>query len=308
MSAPVIRLFTFAAFAFGGASAVSSAATVTGLFGNSLFTFDSATPGVFANTVGVTGLTAGDSLVAIDYRPVDGKLVGFGYNASSGTARVYTLDTGTGLATSINANTLSIGVGLSVVTADFNPTANALRVVTGGFPNNNFRIGTAATGALATDTALSSSDPNLDFPSAIVATAYSRNVAGGGPNGRTTLFEIDGVNNSLVIQGSMDFFAGGGGDSPNNGNLTEVIGLTGINGGDIEDLDIFSTSGNDVGTAFVTDGLSFFGLDLTTGVATSNGMLQSAITDFAVIPEPSGVLLFGVASMGALFGRRRRGV
>ena len=61
---------------------------------NSLVTFDSATPGTILSNIAVSGLTAGDSLVGIDYRPLDGQFVGLGYNSGTGAARVYSINGG----------------------------------------------------------------------------------------------------------------------------------------------------------------------------------------------------------------------
>lgn len=294
------RLMLCSATLFLAGAGFSHGITVTGLSGGNLVTFDSATPGSFTNSVGVNGLTSGDTLVAIDYRPADGRLIGLGYNSTAGTARVYTLDTSTGLATSINTNPLSIGANLSVVTADFNPTANAIRVVTSAGTGNNLRITMGGAGVLAMDTDL---NPG---PASILATAYSYNVAGGGAgNGRTTLYEINGGN--LVTQGSVDFSASGGGTSPNSGTLTTVAALSGFTGTAV-DLDIYSDSAASPGTAYLSNGTSFYTLNLSTGAATSLGTLQSGITDFAVIPEPSSTMLIGAAFSGLALmrGNRRR--
>lgn len=141
-------------------------------------------------------------------------------------------------------------------------------------------------------------------PASIFATAYSYNVAGGGASGRTTLYESNG--NNLVTQGSVDFFMGSG-TSPNSGTLTTVAALSGFTGTAV-DLDIYSDSAASPGTAYLSNGTSFYTLNLSTGAATSLGTLQSGITDFAVIPEPSATMLIGVAFSGLvlMLGNRRR--
>lgn len=124
------------------------------------------------NAVTLSGITGGDAVVGIDYRPIDGLLIGPGYNSATGTARVYSI-TAAGVATSINGNTLTLGTGLARVTADFNPFANAIRIGTGG------------TGALVT------ADGDLNpANTGIRATAYSCNNAGGGTSGATTLMKL----------------------------------------------------------------------------------------------------------------------
>lgn len=281
-------------------AAIMSALTST----NSLVTFNSAAPGAILNTVSVTGLTLGDSLVAIDYRPIDGQLVGFGYNSGTGTARVYSINA-LGVAASINTNTLDLGTALNRITADFNPTPNALRVVTSAADRNNLRISSGGTGALAVDSNLN------PVPSGVIqATAYSRNNAGGGTSGATTLYAINGTTNQLVTQGSIDFFTGSG-VSPNTGNLTNLAALTGVTGSSIVGFDILNgpgTATSSPGLAFVATNTTLFSLDLSTGAATSLGTIGSGlvIVDIAAVPEPSSLAFASLAIAGLVVGFRRR--
>ena len=144
---PLLTAIAVALGLGGNASAVPiTALTNTG----TLVTFDSATPGTILNTVTLSGITGGDAVVGIDYRPADGVLIGLGYNTATGTARVYSI-TAAGLATSINANTLTLGTGLARVTADFNPTVNAIRVVSSAATTNDLRITTGGTGVQANE-------------------------------------------------------------------------------------------------------------------------------------------------------------
>ncbi len=59
-----------------------------------LVSFNRATPGTSVGSIAVSGLTSGDTLVGIDYRPADGLL----YALSNG-GRIYTVDPSTGVAT-----------------------------------------------------------------------------------------------------------------------------------------------------------------------------------------------------------------
>ena len=298
-----IRLSLLAAFAATIVLAGSAGAvTITGLTStNTLVSFDSATPGTIINTVTLSGITGGDAVVGIDYRPIDGLLIGLGYNSATGTARVYSI-TAAGVATSINVNLLSLGTGLARVTADFNPTVNALRVVTNGATGNNLRIPTGGTGVLTIDTDLNPANTGIR------ATAFSRNNAGGGTSGATTLYEIDGTNNALVSQGSIDFFTGSG-TSPNTGTLTSVAPLSGVTGSAVVGFDIFNapgTAAGSAGTAFVATSSALSTLNLSTGAATSNGIIGSGLTivDIAAVPEPGSVVLCGLAAV--FFASRRR--
>lgn len=289
---------------FGGYGQSVHAALISALTSaNTIVTFDSASPGTITNTATITGLVAGDTLSAIDYRPFDGQLVGLGYNSGAGTARIYAISV-SGSATSINANALNVGVGLNRITADFNPTANALRIVTSAVGGNNIRLPTGGTGVLTLDTDLNPANAGIR------ATAYARNNAGGGTSGATTLYEIDGTNNSLVRQGSLDFFTGSG-VSPNTGTLTNVAALAGVTGSTIVGFEIFNapgTAAGSQGTAFVATANGLFSLDLTSGAAASLGTIGTGLTivDIAAVPEPSSLAFASLIIAGLVVGYRRR--
>ncbi len=297
----------FVVFAAAGllSAGQADAALVKALADNAgtpqLLTFDTATPGTLVGgPVTVTGLTGGDALVDIDFRPVDSALIGLGYNSATGAGRVYFIDPTTGLATSIN--TVTFATGLARIIADFNPTANALRITTSGPTSNNLRIPTGGTGALTTDTDLNPANPGMR------ASAYSRNLAGGGTSGATTLYLLDAAN--LYNQGSVDFFTGSG-TSPNSGTLTTVAAHSGIPG-TIVGLDIFNGPGSAAsspGVAYVTNSVGGFRtLNLSTGATTSVGTIGGTYTSIRAIavPEPGSLALAGMVVGGMVLARRRR--
>jgi hypothetical protein len=268
---------------------------------NTLVTFSANAPGTILNTVTLTGNLG---VQRIDYRPSDGQLIGFAYTAFLGTGEVYSISPA-GVQTNINTNILGIG-NANRFTADFNPTANALRITTDAASGNNLRIPAGGTGALVNDTALNPGTPVLR------ATAYSRNTAGGGINGATTLYAIDGTSGNLVSQGSIDFFTGSG-ISPNTGTLTAVAALTGVTASSVIGFDIFNapgTAATSQGDAYLATGSTLYTLNLVTGVATPVGTIGSGLTivDMAVmtvVPEPSTFALCGLAAAGFAGYRRR---
>jgi hypothetical protein len=255
----------------------------------------------------VTGLTANDVLAGIDFRPADGILVGLGYNSGAGTGRIYAINPTTGVANVLNANTVNFGTGLSRVMADFNPTANALRLVSngpgGGATGNNFRAGSGGTAAPITDGNLNPGTPT------IISNAYSNNVPGGGPNGATTLYAIESNTNSLVSQGTVNFFPGNG-TSPNTGEIFAIAVLTGITASNVTGFDISGPTG----IAYLSNNAGLFTLDVATGAATSIGNIGAGtlgIVDItaAPIPEPGSLILLGVGSLGLyrVVRRKRKG-
>ena len=79
--------------------------TVLGLVqgANSLVRFDAATPGVVSAPLPVTGLAAGDTLKAIDFRPANGLLYAIATDASNTFVRTYTVNPATGAAAAVGA-------------------------------------------------------------------------------------------------------------------------------------------------------------------------------------------------------------
>ena len=113
-------LMIMAVLAWG--ASVSDAEPIVGVTStNVLLFFDSATPGT-TSSVTVTGLVGGDTIRAIDRRPVNGVL----YALGSGS-RLYSINTATGAATQVGSDgafTLS-GTAFGF---DFNPTVDRIRV------------------------------------------------------------------------------------------------------------------------------------------------------------------------------------
>ncbi len=217
--------------------------------GNRLITFDSASPGTATNTVTITGLAAGETLVAIDFRPATGRLYGL-----SSASRLYLINADTGDATAVGSaggfttNGTSFGF-------DFNPTVDRIRINsdTDQSLRANPNDGTAVTDSTL---AYAATDANKDANPNIVGSAYVNNFASAQA---TTLYGIDSNLDILIIQ-----------DPPNAGVLN-TVGPLGMNTSDRVGFDVSGTTG--VAYASLTDtttGLtSLFMINLRTGAATA---------------------------------------
>ncbi|MBV8757203.1 MAG: DUF4394 domain-containing protein [Deltaproteobacteria bacterium] len=156
-----------------------------------LMHFDRAQPGRFCFAVQLSGLAAGENVIALDMRPNDGKL----YGLTDG-AQLYTIDPSTGAATLKStlvadpADTSAPFNGLkgTAFGIDFNPITDRLRLTSD--QGQNLRID-VDTGRVITDPAISGQTTGYS------AIAHNNNVAA---SCRTRLYAIDATGNRFVMQ------------------------------------------------------------------------------------------------------------
>jgi hypothetical protein len=215
-----------------------------------------------ATAIAISGLPAGERLLSIDYRPSNGKVYGL-----SSAGKIFTINPDTGAATL--GSTLSVAAeivaGLTAgknYAIDFNPLADALRIVSSGDGDGvskNYRVGGAnleSTGTTITDTNLTLAGVGTGF--GIAQIAYTNSFANPAPT-TTRMFDLDADNNRLLQQ-----------VPPNDGTLT-VIGATGTAFNDYGGMDF---SGGDNGMRLManrvatTGPFSLFNLNIGTGELT----------------------------------------
>jgi hypothetical protein len=156
----------------------------------------------------VYGLQARDTmLVGMDFRVQDGQLYGVGNGGG-----IYTIDTYTAVATLVSQLTVSLdGYFFGV---DFNPAANALRIISNTGQNLRHPFAGPLAGQTQTDATLNYLGPPPVSPATgLTGAAYTNNDLD--PNTGTTLFDIDTSLNQVVIQ-----------SPPNAGSLVATGMLT----------------------------------------------------------------------------------
>jgi hypothetical protein len=216
--------------------------------GGKILTFSLQNP-LSVSSRSVSGLAAGDRIVGIDERPVNGALYAV-TKGSGGAGRVYTINPASGQATLAFA---LVAPGRSAATqpatpivlngsefgVDFNPAADALRIVSNAGQNlralPSDRVAAMVqrfAGDTFTDGALSyapiTASPRPVEPG-VNAAAYTNNDTN--PATATALFDIDAVaQRDLIAQ-----------NPPNDGTLTKVadldLGVRQVQGFDIRGVD-----------------------------------------------------------------------
>ncbi|RAK70533.1 DUF4394 domain-containing protein [Hymenobacter edaphi] len=305
----------------GGAVLLSLAANpanaqvVFGLSGTDLTSVNLASPATSQTRVAITGVTAGQTLVGLDFRPATGELFALGYDASTAgnNSRLYVINQTTAVATPVGAAAfrLELGGASERIAFDFNPTVDRIRVASTNDANYRLNPITGTSAATDTNLAFVAGDANAGQNPFIGAAGYTNSFIGAAT---TTLYYIDEQRSVLVRS-----------DNPNGGTLTTLVPIAPTAGGNptpinapgaSTDLDIFTVAAG-AENAYLNvnqvDGngnfVSFlYRLNLTTGETTLAGAINGqgvGITDIAVrinrtAPAVSGQLLYGVTTGNSL--------
>lgn len=300
---PVVALAATLAL-LGGNARAELIYGVTTLGSPLLVSFDSATPGSLTTIGAISGLLAGHTLRGIDFRPSNGLLYALSNSDATRTAaQLYTVDLTTGALTTVGGGLTLTGNTSSVISLDFNPVADALRVVTSS--DQSYRVN-ANTGALIAQ------DISISSVVTAVGIAYTNNVAGATS---TTLYAYDYAADRIGTIGSV----GGTPTSPNTGQYF-AVGSSGISADQTLGFDISGATGIAYANADIFNSGNpndnFYTVNLGTGAFSLVGSFGVPILDISVrpalaaaaIPEPGtlALLLVGTLTTGAGWLRRRR--
>ncbi|HEX5869980.1 MAG TPA: DUF4394 domain-containing protein [Longimicrobium sp.] len=199
---------------------------------NTLITFGALTPGTRVGLVNVNGLAAGETLVGIDFRPLDDRLY-----AVSSASRLYTIDTGTGLATAVGGGAIIPALSGTAFGVGFNPAVDRLRIHSNA--EQNLRVNQTANPIVTlvdAPLAYAPGDVNAGQDPQIAGTAYTLSVRPAPTS--TELFAIDAGRDVLTRL-----------NAPNDGQLT-TVGSLGFDTSDDVGFDIAGDT--DVGYVTLT--------------------------------------------------------
>lgn len=256
--------------------------------GTQLVRFAAATPGTTTITATIAGVTAGENLVGIDFRPATGQLYALGVNPAMDNGTIYRLDPQSGAATVIGtAGSIAFvdaagspvdlpDPSIAGYGFDFNPAVDRIRVTTS--TGLNFRLNQVTGAAVDGDTTVTGTNPDGGINGSSIAgvsgAAYTNSVAG---TAVTTLYALSDAGSQLTIQ-----------NAPNAGTQTvpltvrlngATLAFTSVNGFDIPSNVRVSannaavTSGSGFAALTVGDVMGLYRIDLATGAASNLGAI-----------------------------------
>lgn len=231
-----------------------------------LVAFTAKSPGKERNLGRISGLQAPDTaLIGIDFRVQDDLLYGVGTGGG-----IYTINATTGVATRVSQ--LTVALSGNTFGVDFNPAANALRVVSDTGQNLRHPFAGATAGQTQIDSPLNYAGV---VATGITGSAYVNNDADA--NTGTTLFAIDTQLNQVALQ------------SPPNAGTLVATGKLGVDADAAVGFDIYSiiregmTTGNVAFASLSVAGKpGFYAVNLLTGRVDLVGSLGVPLLDIAI--------------------------
>lgn len=213
---------------------------------NNLVKFNAGNIKTAASQVAVTGLISStEKLLSIDFRPATGELY-----AVSNASIIYIIDATTGKARAVTNTAFTPALAGDVVSLDFNPVVDRIRIVTN--TGQNLRLNPETGLVVATDGAINNTNIN--------GVAYTNNFAGAET---TTLYDIDFAAKVLYKQ-----------DPPNNGTLVKVGDLQ-VDLGTNVSFDISADGKNALAIGKTATQHNLYTINLATGLAELVGRFPS---------------------------------
>ncbi len=220
---------------------------------NELVAFNANNPSVFSSKTAISGITSGEKLLSIDFRPATGELY-----ALSNASKFYIINTTTAISRAVSPTAFTPAIAGTIASIDFNPTVDRIRLVTN--TGQNLRLN-PENGVLA------AMDTSIATTSSIAGIAYTNSKSGASS---TILYDLDMTSGKLLKQ-----------DPPNNGTLVEV-GSLGITFTGQAAFDINPDNSVALIAATKDSKNNLYTLDLTNGKTTNIGTLSQKVIDLAI--------------------------
>ena len=220
---------------------------------NELVVFNANNPSSFSSKTAIAGITAGEKLVSIDFRPATGELY-----ALSNASKFYIINTANATTRPVSTTAFTPAISGAIASIDFNPTVDRIRLVTN--TGQNLRLN-PETGMVA------ATDGSIATTSSITGIAYTNSKSGATA---TTLYDLDVTLGKLFKQ-----------DPPNNGTLVEV-GSLGITFTGQAAFDINPDNSVALVAATKDSKNNLYTVDLTNGKTTNIGTLSQKVIDLAI--------------------------
>lgn len=158
------------------------------LAGLNLVSLDLAAPNTALTSVPIVGVTASETLVGIDFRPLNGLLYALGVDPALDTGTLYVISTRTGVAGAVGSFSGAGDLPAGNYGVDFNPSVDRVRVTTD--TGLNFRLNPNS-GAIA------GIDTDITALHQVSGVAYTNNQPDNGSI--TTLYALDALTDFLNI-------------------------------------------------------------------------------------------------------------
>jgi len=235
---------------------------------NELVSFNGNNSSTFMSKTAVTGITSGEKLMSIDFRPATGELY-----ALSNASKLYVINTATSAARPVSTTAFTPAIAGTIASIDFNPTVDRIRLVSNTGQNLRLNPETGVTAFM---------DGSVATTSSISGIAYTNSTSGATS---TTLYDVDVTSKKLFKQ-----------DPPNNGTLVAVGDLGFSFTGQVA-FDINPDSS--VALIAATNGSenSLYKTDLGTGASVKIGKLSQKVIDLAI---PTNAVGYAIDNANAL--------
>jgi hypothetical protein len=186
--------------------------------GNELASLVSGPPAMELSRVPITGVRPDEVILAIDTRPKTRELFGI-----SDQSILYRLDPATGVATAVSGAALQPAVNGKLVSFDFNPVDDLIRLTTEG--GQNLRVSPVTGAVVGVDLPINFNQTALGCSAYSYALGASRSMYYGISHGDGTLYRSTNPNGGVIqYVGNTGFeFIGDGGFEITTGNTAFVV-------------------------------------------------------------------------------------